>query len=299
MNHETFNTVPLATTVNLLREFPTSLPTRQQKLRNVPVGIEVEVPWRAFFPDLWVDGFPNVDEDVLNQISKQCSIREQTLVPRLMKSQECGIKRGADRYWEFALDPVTDVGIACDHIAILRQHELIPKGRHSLHITFGGIRVTPDMYYAAMCLEAYACSPDRVLVGFHPTIDAMSSGWARKGYAGLFQKEGSHDIQHGMHIGAEIRLLWLPDTDTELFDLLSLAQHLVTMIQQVQSGNTSEQWSAIKAMCKAVLAEHNLPDRNWKKPHMEPAIWRQFAECMPSIQRQIRSELTMFMENIT
>lgn len=133
MNHAQINQVPLATTVNLLREFPSKLPQRQPILRNVPVGIEVEVPWKAYFPDLWVEGFPKIDPDKLAEITAECAIREKSLVPRLMRSQDCGVKRGADRYWEFAFDPVTDVGIACDHVEIWRLYaQQLPSIQHSV-----------------------------------------------------------------------------------------------------------------------------------------------------------------------
>lgn len=258
----------------------------------MPIGIEVEVPWKAYFPDLWVEGFPNVESHILSDISVQCTEREKDLIPRLMLTEKCGIKRGGDRYWEFALDPVTDVGIACDHIAILRQHNLIPPGKHSLHITFGGVRVTRDMYYVAMCLEALACSPDRILRGFHPTSPNLSHGWARKGYAGLFEKEGSNDVQHGMEYGSEIRLLWLPDTDEQLYSLLSIAQLLAMRVQRAQTtGEQCHIWLSVMQDCKAVLSENGLPDRNWKKPHQDPNVWRVFADRLPAIQQRIKTIL--------
>lgn len=288
----TINEVPQATTANLLREFPANLPARSRISRAVTIGIEVEVPWKAYFPDLWMDGFPNVGHEDLVRITTECNRREKTLIPLLMKTQECGIKRGADRYWEFAFDPVTDVSIACDHVEILRQHNLIPEGRHSLHITFGGVRVSKEMYYVAMCLEAIACSPDRVVSGFNPKSPLLSQGWARKGMAGLFEKEGDHDIMHDMQYGTEIRLLWLPDTDAQLFSLLTIAQVMTDNALRVQRGETpTSMWKDVVQQCKQALLDAGLPDRNWKRPNLEPEVWRQFADKLPEIQWHIRQSL--------
>lgn len=287
MNNK-INEIPLQTTANLLREFPTKLPIRNSTNRVVPVGIEVEVLWRAYFPDLWVEGFPNVDEETLARISAECSIREKTLIPMLMKTQHCGINRGADRYWEFALDPVQDVGIACDHIAILREHNLIPPGRHSLHITFGGLKLDKHMYFVAMVLEALACSSERVLSGFHPSQTTMPHGWARKGFAGLFFKEGDHDILHNYGFGTEIRLLYLPETDQQLFELLDLAQRLAEIVKGVQQNKPDSLWDKTVANLSAILTSYGLPNNNWKKPHINPDVWTLFAQKMPEIQRDVR-----------
>jgi len=276
------NDIPLQTTSNLLNAFPSNLQKRDPWPRKVPVGIEVEVPWRGYFPDLWVDGFPNVDEETLARITEECTKREETLIPKLRKTQECGVKRGADKYWEFAFDPVTDVRITCDHVEILRQHNLIPEGPHSLHITFGGLRATRDMHYVAMILECFACSPERILSGFHPTSEAQSVGWARKGFAGLFEKTGSHDLLHGYQYGCEIRLLTLPQTDDELFYLLDIGQCFAVL-----ALNKDPMWTRIRDTLKMILLKNGLPDENWKKPHINPELWKDVAEKWPAVQAKV------------
>lgn len=255
--------------------------------RIVPIGIEIEVPWRAYFPDLWVDGFPNVDKGTLARITAECAEREKVLLPKLMKTVECGVKSGADKYWEFAFDPVLDTSILCNQVAILKCNDLIPKGNHSLHITFGGIRLTRSAHYIAMVLEALACDQARILQGFSK-VDQMSTGWARKGYAGMFEKSGEHDLMHGYSVGTEVRLLFLPDYVYGLRALLECAHKLACMVYDEQlHGRPCRSLKYIIAQCRQILAEHDLPDTNWKKPHMNRDIWVKFSNDLPSIQRHI------------
>jgi hypothetical protein len=285
------NQKPLETVQNLLNAFPNRPELHPQYIdREVPLGIEIEVPWRAFFPDLWVEGFPNVDEQTLAQISEQCSVREAILIPMLCKTVECGVNKGADKYWEFAFDPSTDISITCNQVEILRVNNLIPPGNHSLHITFGGLRANADVVYMAMALEAYACDQNRILAGFHPS-KVMSTGWARKGYAGVFEKEGVHDVQHGYQYAAEIRLLYLPSTGDQLFTLLDLAQRLAECVRLTQAGHHVDQWQLFKQRAKQILVEHGLPPKNWKKPHMEPDVWQRFGQHLPSISRLVQQAI--------
>ena len=245
--------------------------------RVVPIGIEIEVPWKAYFPDLWVEGFPNIHPDLLAEISEACSVREKVLLSRLQETVELGINKGADKYWEFAFDPVTEVGITHSHVMMLQLEGLIPPGPHSLHITLGGLKLDRNCHYIAMILESMSCSPSRIMTGFHPTSSAQSTGWARKGYAGMFLKEGNHDLQHGYEVGTEIRILQLPETELKLFELLDVAQQLACMVALEQRGQKCVLWQQIVIKCRDVLAQHNLPDQNWKKPHIEPNVWRGFA----------------------
>ena len=113
---------------------------------TVPLGIEVEVSWKSYFPDLWVEGFPSqVSPEKLQEITATCSERERLLLPLLNKTVECGVQRGTDKYWEFAFPPTTDVVVTCDQVKILQHAQLIPKGNHSLHVTIGGVIPNQDV----------------------------------------------------------------------------------------------------------------------------------------------------------
>lgn len=285
------NDRPIQTLQNLRTRFsPEPLNSFETAERTVPIGIEIECNWRSYFSDLWVEGFPNVDADTLARISTECSEREKILLPRLMETVDLGVPKGADRYWEFAFDPVTDIGIVVEQAMILQRQGLIPLGhQHSLHITVGGINLTKDAHYMAMVLEAISSSPARILSAFHPNSQ-QSVGWARKGNAGMFLKEGSHDLQHGYEFATEFRILHIEKT-TDLYFILNAAQLMAEMIHKCQQGEQCDDWKFIVTSCKEVLADFKLPDRNWGKPHLNSEIWRDFAFHFESIKRSILNKV--------
>lgn len=264
-------------------DFPSYTPFKS----DIPIGIEIEVSWRSYFPDLWVDGFPNINSDLLQSISAECSIREKTLHPKLMQTVECGVKSGADKYWEFAFDPVFDTSITCNQVHILQQHNLIPPGPHSLHITVGGLPVSRSFCYLSMLLELYYSSEPRIMAGFHPTKDNLSHGWARKGFAGVFEKTGDNDIQHGYGIGAELRTLVLPASVVDLHKMLTTVQYVAECIQT----NNSE-WLVIQEQLVKCLRAFGLPDINWRKPHTNPAEWSMFAKNLYRMKEYMRDFVT-------
>lgn len=289
IDNEVMNVEQRATVARLLEAFPVQPPLYEpNRILSLPIGIEIEVPWRAYFPDLWVEGFPNIPDIQLEAITQICKEREKVLLPKLMKTVECGVPSGADKYWEFAFQPVTDISITVNQVAILQANDLIPPGNHSLHITFGGLRVTKDMYYVAMALESMACDGPRIMAGFHPWMTSMSHGWARKGFAGLFEKEGSHDLQHGYDFGAEIRLLYLPSDSEGLFQLLDYAQVMGDYVASAQAGNRLPEWDRFIERATQIIVDNGLPNRNWRKPHLEPEVWTKFAELLPGMSGDIR-----------
>lgn len=249
------------------------------------------MPWRAYFPDLWVEGFPNVSDDEMSRITRECEIREATLLPKLRKTIECGINRGCDRYWEFALDPVTDHSILVNQVAILRMNGLIPGDTNSLHITLGGIRVDRYAYYVAMVIEALSTSPHRVLSAF--MSDNQSKGWGRKGKAGVFEKEGSHDMQHDYNYGTEIRMGQVPADDKMLDLMLDIAQQMGEQILYVQQGIQSykRDFDQFIGELTSILHHVGLPDTNWKNPHTEPQLWNHYAEVLPSLREPVKKVL--------
>jgi hypothetical protein len=287
-NTNPINYRPLQTITNLLNTFPVQPPLRKsQGERTIPLGIEIEVPWRAYYPDLWIEGFPNVDPVVLDRISQECTLREKELLPNLVLAQQCGIPSGADKYWEFAFDPVTDVSILINQLDILKANKLMPQGKHSLHITIGGIKPTVDMYYVAMILEAFACDTNRIKSAF--SITNTSKGWARKGRAGLFEKQGSHDLQHGYEYGVEIRMLCTPDTSEKMFLLLNDAQSLSELVSDPSSQLPTSSWHKLKKQLMSILIYYELPASNWNRPSENQTLWNHIANVYPELSRDVRS----------
>lgn len=296
------NERPIQTVGNLLCAFeksPSQLFSGQE--RPIPIGIEIECSWRSYFPDLWMEGFPNnISDEDMQRISEDCLRREQKLLPQLMKAQRAGVPSGADRYWEFAFEPVTDISLLCNQVEILRANGLIPEGHHALHITIGGVEPSPAMYAITMVLEAYACSVERLRSGYGTTGPyQLSKGWAKKGRAGLFMKEGSNDLLHGYEVGTEIRTLHLPKTTNELYFVLDTCQKLVEVSHSLDTRSSYDErcWRMLKKDLVWVLEEAELPNTNWGKPRDNPPLWERIAErfvLMQYLTRKVFSENPLY-----
>lgn len=287
------NNRPIDTVGNLLLAFdksPSQLYSGQD--RSIPIGIEVECSWKSYFPDLWIDGFPNnISSEEMERITSECSRREQDLIPKLMKAQRCGVPSGADKYWEFAFEPVTDISLLCNQVEILKVNGLIPEGHHALHITIGGVEPRPVIYKIAMILEAYACDVARLRSGFGTAGPyQLSKGWAKKGRAGLFMKEGSGDLLHGYEVGTEIRTLHMPKTTNELYFVLDTCQWLVQVSETLNTCEEEivESWFDLMNDLRWSLDQSGLPDKNWGKPRDDPTLWEHIAERFPRLQQMTR-----------
>lgn len=271
---------------SLHEAFPHVAPQQQHtsKIRNVSIGIEIECSWKSYFPDLWVEGFPNIDRTLLQSITDECATREKTLLPLLQKTSDCGIKRGADKYWEFAFPPVHDPSITCSQVQFLKDAKMIPPGKHSLHITIGGLKLNKNAVYLATLLESFSCSPERIMQGFHPSYpDTSSASWGRKGQAGCFEKIGSNDLQGDCEFATEIRTLVLPETTEHLLSILEFAQDRA---EEIITKNPN--WNKYFNLVKTLLTKYDLPDTNWQKPHEDPTSWRKYAECYQAFSSDIR-----------
>jgi len=257
------------------------------KPKVVPVGIEVEVPWRNYFPDLWVNGFPNISDAEMSEITEECNRRESILLPQLRKTVDCGVNKGNDRYWEFAFNPVSSVGIIVNQLSVIREAGLMPGRMNSLHVTFGGVRVCRYSYYIALVAEAMVTSQERIRSAF--TQGTTSRGWARKGYAGVYEKQGSYDMMYGFQYGTELRLAEVPDNTIDLYNMLHVTQQMAVEVYQIQSGVFSSKtvFDNMISELASILVRAGLPDKNWKKPHMEPETWEWFAEVLPEIRPQV------------
>lgn len=291
---EAINRRPLETLHNLHEAFGRNTATCVGVSRIVPVGIEIEVPWKAYFPDLWSEDFHTLSEERMAEITEECTRREAVLLPKLRKTIECGIKRGCDRYWEFALDPVTDISLIVNQVAVLRQAGLIPGDSNSLHITFGGLRVSRYSYYVALVMEALSVTPERVRSANYTTTS--SKGWARKGKAGVFEKEGSYDMMHDYNYGTEIRMAQLPERNSRLALMLDISQRMAVEMYHIQCGvlTTKHQFDSFISELATVLFRAGLPDRNWGNPHTEPDIWDLYAHKLPEMRQPIINVLRKF-----
>jgi hypothetical protein len=298
-----------ATCANLAREFDLQLSplAHSENTGQVSIGIEVEVPWSSYFPQLWERfglahrGISDLTKDELDALSTECSRLEDVLKPRLAKTIECGLPRGNDRYWEFAFNPTHTTDLLVEQVRLLTAAGLLPRNRaHSLHVTVGGIPPCRSLYYLAMLLEVNHVTPQRLRDGIAASQSTIHTGWARKGRAGIYRK-GADDLVGGASLAAEIRVLQLPQNDEDFAQIMDTVQWAANAIHQKRAGLNNpltRDWAEIEAACSNALISHGLPDSNWGRgseyggEHKES--WLRFADLMPSIQTSLRGVLDPF-----
>lgn len=267
----------------------------------VTVGIEVEVPFSSFFPDLWAAY--GLDRRHMGDLSPQerqalstaCTLLEDDLCPRLFKTTECGIPRGADRYWEFAHRPVADARILVEQVRLLTAAGLLPRDKpHSLHVTLGNLPRTESLYHLTMLAEAMFVDPHRITrgidqVAMRASRQELLAGWGKKGSSGLYEKPGA-ELEGGSAVGVEIRVLQLPTTDAAFSRLMGLIQWGADGIYDRRHGlqtQAAEDWGHVAVFCRAELARCGLPNVNWFKSgpsgRVDEDAWRGFTAKMPEI----------------
>jgi hypothetical protein len=232
---------------------------------GVLVGFEVEVPWSAYFPDLWrkyfLDGrrkYEEMERGEQEALSAECSLCEATLLPRLEATQACGIKRGRDRYWEFVLPPVYELSLAAQILETLGAAMLMPYGAFSLHATISGISSRRDALLMLLLIELLFGRKERITQGCQGL-----GGWARKGDGGVVVK--IYDLLYDAQLAYELRSLELPAGRSErkaLVRAIAKATHCF-----------SPEARADEARTKA-----------WGSPRSSPDIWQTYLERYESLR---------------
>lgn len=283
-----FNLVTCAT---VLRDegVPDTLPT---------IGIEVEVPFSSYFPGLWrsygLDRRPLRDMEAheLHAFSTECAAAEVTLRRRLALTVECGVPRGADRYWEFSFAPVRSVGLLVEQVRLLTEAGVLPRDRrHSLHVTIGGLRASPKAYALLGVLEVLYVEPQRIAEGLAKARSTIHSGWARKGRSGLMEKTAS-DLVGAAERGVELRTLQLPQEQGELAQLLELTQGCAHAIAVGDASPWATRWRLMQEGFRAQLEVHALPNVNWWTSSPAGGVdfdaWGRFVAAVPAIRERLR-----------
>ncbi|MEK7628285.1 MAG: hypothetical protein AAB421_02610 [Patescibacteria group bacterium] len=271
----------LATLAKLQRtrsQPPTTFPYTPLRAGNgVLVGFEIEVPWRAYFPDLWKKylcagsrTFSDLSRTEQSALSNECSLQERSLLPRLQATQACGIKRGRDHYWEFAFPPVHDLTIALCIMDSLIDAELLPWGRWSLQATISGVKPGRDAFVALLLLELLFVRKVRIQQGL-----SGHGAWARKGRGGLMVK-GPHLLEYNAPSALELRSLELPETLGECRKLFATIAHLTHFLTPL--GMKAPEWQSARSAIKEMLASHDLPFSEWGHPKNLSAVWDRYIE---------------------
>lgn len=263
---------------------------------TVPIGIEIEVKFSSYFPDLWKEfdlekrGFGGLSKAESDSFSAKCSELEKDLLPKLRSTILAGVPRGNDRYWEFALDPAHDVSLLVEQVELMSEGGVLPRDRrHSLQVTVGDLRATPDVYYLAMLLELQTVDAERIAYGIEQTSKTIYTGWARKGRSGVFEK-GADDLKHGSTVACELRPLQLPVDRAGLHRLMldvSWAANAIAFKQGVRPLHDAEgldRWNSFVEQAKQALYDHGLPDRNWGAGQdIDRGSWIAFGEKLQDL----------------
>lgn len=293
------NKISSNTLDNLLHYFPTNklnlLSLENHWQAQCSIGIEVEVKWRDYFPKLYEKYLKNISYDYLSNkdkiaLTNECNLLEQSLLPKLKITENCGIEKGQDKYYEFAFTPVTNIYLVYDQISLLENENLIPKGQHSIHFTIGGLTNTIDTYYLLFLLEMIMSSKERINSGFHKVNPKISSTWAKKGMGGIFLKEG-RELKHNYSKAIELRTLLLNNTidkfNVKYLKIISYLSDIIYTKQQNKLHKHSNLWEQFLKESKILLSHYNLTDKNWKKPNINKNIWLNYIYNFESIKKDM------------
>lgn len=277
-----FNKNAKQTIDNLSRVFKTNIVDNNPSINSkYSIGIEIEIKFRYFFPELFKRFFENKKWNDYNverkqEISDIILKEERIILSKLERTIACGIPRGNDKYWEFSLAPANDLSLLVKQVEILKQIGLIPKGRHSMHITIGGLKVQPRHYYILSMIELLFLDKERIKEGFSEYQDS-SYAWAKKGLGGIFKKIHCDLIEQEQ--GFEFRTLYM-DENTNLFNLFSLLNSLL-----------SEDNEHIIMKLKREMISRGFTDENWQKPHINPEMWNKYINEFDELKRFVQREI--------
>lgn len=296
MSRELMNVNALGILSNLVSHFRSSIDLMSVQSvwsAECPIGIEVEVKWRDYFPQLWDEyladtSYQELSSDKKHELTSRCAALEEFLLPRLKATAACGIEKGADKYWEFAFPPVTDVYILADQVNILKTEGLIPAGSHSLHVTVGGLHASRYSYYMLLLLEMLSCDANRIASAYHATNSKLSATWARKGLGGIYQKDAG-DLQYGFSQAIELRTLALSNEMdvAKLLQTVSIISDTIHCIKHGRESDVTRAWKCFVDQAQQVLDEYGLDDTNWKKPNITQEYWDVYIDNFESIRGRV------------
>jgi hypothetical protein len=254
-------------------------------------GIEIEVPWRVYYRDLWEKHFRSgkkkyseFTKEEQEQVTAECNPREKFLLLKLEDTVGCGLPRGRDKYWEFSFPPVQSVEILVCIAGVLNQAGLLPFGEPlSLQVTAGGVLPSKQVYRALMILEMLYGSEERIRSAI---VQNDLVAWARKGRAGVAPR--TVGLYFNEKVATEFRPLVLPPTLDGLYQLLRHVELLISWIWSTENGIRVLEWEQLKKSLGMILAEFGLPDENWGKPNQNQEVWRRFADNFDPILDRVR-----------
>ena len=274
-----FNKTALTTLQSVSSFFDTPLRKFNPINSSFSVGIEIEVKFRHYFPELfdkyfkntsWGDRSPSEQDEINSIIGKS----EESLLFKLNKTKELGINTGNDCYWEFALDPVWDLSLIVSQIHLLRDIGVLPKGEHSLHMTIGNLKKDRDSYWVLMFAELLFSSRERLETGVNKE---KNKTYFRKGVAGLLEKRWRL-IE--CKSASELRSL-----EIVVDDKISLTSGKMEIFNRILNDPKLRAYVIKKS--KVIFERLGLPDENWGNYKSNGEVWDRYIENFDTIKEFI------------
>lgn len=278
-----FNKEAIANLDRVAKHFGKELTIYEPILCDYSIGIEVEIKFRDFFPELFEKYFKDRTWDTYSPceqatISDEITVEEERLEikERLEKITELGIKKGRDCYWEFALDPVTDLSIILTQLDLLSQLEVLPEGAHSLHVTIGNLKSNEETYWIFAFCELMFSSAERISSGFDLR---KRMTFFKKGRAGLVVKRWR---LVGCDSAVEFRSLELV-VDGEL----SVTHDKLVFLNKLLTSKPFRDEAISRA--KGTFKDLDLPNENWGSYSDNPEVWDRYANNYEVIKQMLEN----------
>ncbi len=218
------------------------------------LGLEFEVPFSFYFPEVFnkhlgeLKSWNRFNGTMSAEFNSNFQEVEEAMLKRLAAATEfLGLKRGADRYWEFVFPASASWEEHLDKVNKLIEIGLMPKSRRlPLHLTLSQDDMDRDKAFSILLfLELEYLTPERALAGFHS--DYTKRTWNRKGKAGIKIKE-PYQLEHAEE-AFELRTLSVHPGDMSnvllMLDSLVSDKHIVEEAKHIteKMGLPWKQWT--------------------------------------------------------
>lgn len=214
-----------------------------------------------------------------------------SVIPKYELTEQVGIPRGNDAFWEFAHSPTFAHETLAAEVGILFDAKLIPDGYgHSLHVTLGNIDIHgggPAIVVGA--LELLSGASDRIRLGMLSNRNRGNVGWARKGKDGLLARQADAVLLEQDH-AVEFRTLSAPSKE-QVAETLRSAQMLGAVLisyrsrQEVsEARQLSKLWPEFRSALYLLWEEKDLPAKSWGTPRLHRDLWGVWADTLDEAQ---------------
>lgn len=282
-----FNEIALQNISNVSKHFETNIKRFEPINCNYSIGIEIEIKFKNYYPELFEKYFKNKkwDDYTFNEKNRINDIitkkeNDTKIKKNLEKVLELGIQKGNDCYWEFALDPVYDLSIILSQIELLKELKLMPSGDHSLHMTIGNIEKNEDIQWVLMLCEMLFSSKSRMLSG---ADKENKKTYFKKGLAGLLKK---HWNLKECKTAIEFRSLEIR-IDNNLDH--SLTHKKLSYLSELLN-NIDFRLDEIKRS-KKIFNSLDLPLKNWGNYKDNPEVWNKYYKNFNKIRSKLKLDL--------